>query len=108
MKTYRLKEVALLLAMLLIPGVVSAKEIVQGEVWLDTAGNPSGCVAIGDCPDPFRGRGGGFPSERRTLRGESRRASLSPHPEGILGTAHTAMQGAWNEYDMSIYILECP
>ena len=46
MKTYRLKEVALLLAMLLIPGVVSAKEIVQGEVWLDTAGNPSGCVSI--------------------------------------------------------------
>ena len=54
MKTYRLKEVALLLAMLLIPGVVSAKEIVQGEVWLDTAGNPSGCVAIGDCPDRSR------------------------------------------------------
>ncbi len=54
MKTYRLKEVALLLAMLLIPGVVSAKEIVEGEVWLDTAGNPSGCVAIGDCPDRSR------------------------------------------------------
>ncbi len=54
MKTYRLTEVALLLAMLLIPGVVSAKEIVQGEVWLDTAGNPSGCVAIGDCPDRSR------------------------------------------------------
>ena len=54
MKTYRLKEVALLLAMLLIPGVVSAKEIVQGEVWLATAGNPSGCVAIGDCPDRSR------------------------------------------------------
>ncbi len=51
MKTYRLKEVALLLAMLLIPGVVSAKEIVQGEVWLP---NPSGCVAIGDCPDRSR------------------------------------------------------
>ena len=44
----------MLLAMLLIPGVVSAKEIVQGEVWLDTAGNPSGCVAIGDCPDRSR------------------------------------------------------
>ena len=40
MRTYRLKEVALLLAMLLIPAVVSAKEIVQGEVWLDAAGNP--------------------------------------------------------------------
>ena len=26
----------------------------QGEVWLDTAGNPSGCVAIGDCPDRSR------------------------------------------------------
>ncbi len=60
MKTYRLKEVALLLAMLLIPGVVSAKEIVQGEVWLDTAGNPSGCVAIGDCPDRSRFEAGAF------------------------------------------------
>ncbi len=108
MKTYRLKEVALLLAMLLIPGVVSAKEIVQGEVWLRRQSQRMCCDRRLSGPVPFRGRGGGFPSERRTLRGESRRASLSPHPEGILGTAHTAMQGAWNEYDMSIYILECP
>ncbi len=89
MKTYRLKEVALLLAMLLIPGVVSAKEIVQGEVWLDTAGNPSGCVAIGRLsgPVPFRGRGGAFLLNGEPFVVKAAELHYPRIPRGILGNS---------------------
>ena len=46
MKTYRLKEVALLLAMLLIPGVVSAKEI-DHEGFAVQKESPRPCLETG-------------------------------------------------------------
>ena len=90
MKTYRLKEGGVAPGDAADSGCGLGKGDRAGEeVWLDTAGNPSGCVCDRETvrPVPFRGRGGAFPSERRTFCGESRRASLSPHPEGNTGNS---------------------